>query len=133
MRRSHASLLCLVGVSSALCLSGCGGGGGGGSSSSSSTASVSGTLINSTTQQPLSGVTVEVQGASNSTTSASNGTFTLTGVSDGSVTLVFTSGGSTIATDGITVSGSTDNLGNLNITTQGNPPGVPPLLLKAVQ
>jgi len=63
-------------------------GGGGGGPSTSGTGTVTGQVVNAQTGDPLSGVTITVQGTSISTTSSATGSFTLMGVPAGTPVLV---------------------------------------------
>jgi hypothetical protein len=112
-------------------VAGCGGGGGGGGSSTGpgggNTATVSGTLVDKTTGQPLPGVVVTVGSSNLTATSSNTGAFSIPGVSTGAQTLTFSSNGSSIGSDSITVSAPSTALGNVDVNTEGNPPPSPPI------
>jgi hypothetical protein len=121
-----------VGLVSALVLinvlAGCGGGGGGSSSggSSAGNTTVSGTVINSTTQQPLAGIVVSVVGTSLTATTDSSGDFTIDNVPGGNQNFTFTSSGTSIGTDnGVNVTGDTQSLGNVVVNDSQSPPPPP--------
>jgi hypothetical protein len=111
-------------------VTGCGGGGGGSSSGGSQGANVqtiSGTLINSSTNLPISGATVEVAQSTLTTTTNSQGQFSLPNVPAGPVTIDFVYQGNPIGDQVLTVGGVPVNIGSVNLTTGGNPPPPPPV------
>lgn len=110
---------------------GCGGGGGGSTPVVLVTnTNLHGTLLDTSTLQPLGGrtVTITTGGTVYTTTSAADGTFTLVGVPDGSQTLVVKdSVGSTDGTvvENVSQNGGTQELGNIKFDISSFPPPPP--------
>lgn len=111
-------------ATAAIILAGCGGGGGGGG------ATLTGTVIDGATDNPLSGVRVALGGAN--TTTGANGTFTLTGISTGSGVLTAQLTGYEISSVSVTITSGSNTLSEsvMMAPTSGSPPDVTPRTLQ---
>jgi hypothetical protein len=89
---------------------------------------VSGKLVDSVTTQPDTLITVKIQSSGQSAVTDSTGAFSISNVPDGPQTLVFTNSlGGALGTKAVTITGSVDNLGTIQITGEGTPPVQPPV------
>jgi|GEM_PF-7040002 hypothetical protein len=135
MKRPSQILGLLSAILVIFSLAGCGG-----SSSSSSlpstgaapnntgavtTAALTGTLIDTTTSHGLANVVVTVGTTGLTGYSNNSGYFSIASVPDGIQVLTFTINNSVVATDTITVSGTSASIGTFDINTAGTPPPPP--------
>jgi hypothetical protein len=93
------------------------------------TATISGTLIDTTTQHALAGITIAVGSTGLTGVTDNNGNFSISGVPDGTQQLSFSLDGTPAGSDTVSVTGTTAALGSIYVNTTGYPPP-PPLARK---
>ena len=138
-RRAFRLPLALAAIATAVLLAGCGGGGGGGGSTSGGgggtttplTVTVTGTLQDKSTGILLPNRTVVVHGSSLSGTSNTQGQFTIGSVPITTIVLdvtdnTGTADGSSAAIDLSKISGTTRNVGTIQLNVSGSSPPPPP-------
>lgn len=116
----------VLAASALLALTGCGGGGGGPANSS---ATLTGTLIDASTNLPATGTQVTLYTGStlvSTTTTNSSGVFTFTTIPAGEHGLIFADGSTEIGTDSVVVAVPETSMGDIRLRFEGNPPPPPP-------
>ncbi|MEN6521239.1 MAG: carboxypeptidase regulatory-like domain-containing protein [Armatimonadota bacterium] len=121
--RKWFNIIAIIAVA-AVILAGCGGGGGGGG------ATLTGKVVDGSTDEALSGVRVALGGSS--TTTGSDGKFTLTGLSTGSGTLTAQLDDYEISSVSVTITAGSNTLSDTvkMAPLSGDPPDVTPRTLE---
>jgi hypothetical protein len=125
MRGYRAALIAAIAVAflMTLALAGCGGGGGGGGQTST-TGTVIGTVLDTSTNNPVDGASVSI--GTYTVHTGADGAFTLSDVTPGSETLSIAATGYDNYSRSLTVVAGTNNLGNVRIDQTGGGPPPPP-------